>query len=174
MNLTSLFAAAFLVALQAGGASAQQSSTAFYIGGGVNNESKVQEIDDTPFVIGMLAQLPNSGVLFGFDIAGEGEMLDSTYGSNGIRQAFSFNVLFGGNLMDDGNTRIGASLLLGMRETFADCPDSYLGYQCYADREPDTDYDLNYGGLLSVSFDNLTIGVRATEVSTQAVVGLSF
>ncbi|WP_415392214.1 hypothetical protein [Paracoccus sp. SJTW-4] len=61
-----------------------------------------------------------------------------------------------------------------MREAAADCPDSYLGFQCYADTDPDTDYKGNFGGVLTVSVDRLTLGLRATGESTQMVAGFRF
>lgn len=148
--------------------------TIFYFGGGVNNDGATVETDETPFVLGILAAPAGSPLLFGLDIAAEGEMLDSTFGSDTIRQSFSFNGLVGTNLYQSQSVRTDASLIVGLRESFADCPDSFLGYQCYADEAPDTEYEFSYGALVTVSFDSVTIGVRATEVSTQAIVGFSF
>ncbi len=148
--------------------------TLFYFSGGTNNDDATTETDDTPFAIGLLASPAGTSLLLGFDIGAEGEMLDSTFGANSLRQAFSFNGLVGSNLYNSQSVRADASLLLGVRESFADCPDSFLGFQCYADEVPDTEYEFNYGALVTVSFDSVTIGVRATEVSTQAVVGFRF
>lgn len=150
------------------------SDSIFYFGGGVNNDGQTEETDDTPFVIGFMGSPANSTALFGIDIAAEGEMLDSTFGTDSVRQAFSFNALVGANLSQSRQTRTDAALILGMRESFSDCPDSFIGYQCYADRPPETEYEFNYGALLTMSVNNVTFGVRATEMSTQAVVGFSF
>lgn len=149
-------------------------SVLVYLGTGANNESETLELDDAPFVVGVTMLAGNAPLSLGFDLAGEGEMLDSTYGTNAIRQALSFNLLLGTNLYNSIGFRADASLILGMRETFSDCPDSFIGYQCYADEPPETDYDFNYGGMLNLTFDRFSVGVRATEVSTQAVVGIAF
>lgn len=102
-------------------------------------------------------------------------MLDSTWGMNERpKQATSYNFLIGGNVMDNGRFRADAALLLGARESFADCPDSYLGYQCYADAEPDTDYKGNFGAVVTLSMQSFTIGLRATGESTQILAGFRF
>ncbi len=101
-------------------------------------------------------------------------MLDSTYGGDSLRQALSINDLIGANVYKTSDFRTDALLILGLRESFADCPDSFIGFQCYADQEPEVDYDFNYGALINFSFESVTLGIRATEVSTQAVLGFNF
>ena len=113
-------------------------------------------------------------MVYGLDLAGEGTMLDSTFGQDSLSQALSFNFLLGSNLYDNGTIRVDAAGILGIRETFADCPDSFLGFQCYADTPPSTEYDVNYGALLTVSYERVSFGVRITGESTQAVLGLKF
>ena len=56
------------------------------------------------------------------------------------------------------------------------CPagQSYLGYQCYADTDPESHWKLNYGGGVMVHFDRLAFGVRVTGESKTAIVGLNF
>ena len=166
-----LFAAAASVIASATPLLAQST---LYFGGGINNNADELERDDTPFVVGILAHSPTGNLLIGGDIAGEGEMLDSTYGTNAIRQAFSFNGLIGSTLSQSQTTKVDAAFILGVRETFSDCPDSFLGYQCYADEPPETEYTFNYGALVSISFNNIAVGLRMTEVSTMATVGFSF
>lgn len=145
----------------------------FYGGfGSANNDEG--GVDSTPFVIGFMHQSATSGYVFGFDIAGEGAMLDSTWGSNEWRQSMSYNLLAGVNLTRDKNFRVDAGVLLGFRETFSDCPASYIGYQCYADEPPSTEYGFNYGAFVGVSFGSVMVGVRGTEESTQAMLGLRF
>lgn len=167
---------ALLLSLVVGSAATAQSGTSgvFYIGGGLNNDGATTEIDETPFVLGVLASSRTSSLLFGFDIAAEGEMLDSTYGGDALRQALSINALIGANVYKTSGFRTDASLILGLRESFADCSDSFIGFQCYADQEPEVDYDFNYGALINFSFESVTLGIRATEVSTQAVLGFNF
>ncbi|MFC0202479.1 hypothetical protein [Paracoccus rhizosphaerae] len=57
-------------------------------------------------------------------------------------------------------------MLVGIRKKTADCADSCLGYQCYADTDPETDYTGNLGAVLTMSYDRLMIGVRASSEST--------
>lgn len=162
-----------LALLLGSAAFAQDGRSVFY--GGVGQASDEEfEVDATPWSVGVMTQAANSRFIIGADIAGEGTMLDSTWGDNELRQARSFNLLVGGNIATNGTMRIDAGLLLGVRETFADCPPSYLGYQCYADTEPSVEYDANYGVIVGVSFDRTMLGVRATGESVQALVGVRF
>ncbi len=101
-------------------------------------------------------------------------MLDSAYAGDALRQALSLNALIGANVYKTSGIRTDASLNLGLRESFADCPDSFIGFQCYADQEPEVDYDFNYGALINFFFESVTLGIRATQVSTQAVLGFNF
>lgn len=127
-----------------------------------------------PWSIGVIS-LKDQGASFGLDIAGEGTVIDSTYDLNDEpNQAFSVNLIVAGNLHKAGSSRLDAGLLVGFRESTKDCPDSYLGYACYADQSPDVEYEANFGGLITYSFDQFTVGLRATGESTQLVVGTSF
>ena len=164
--------AAFIVLF--GTATASSAQSTFYLGAGTNNESEVTETDDTPFSFGFVGSPQGSSAVFGIDMAWEGEMLDSTFGSDSIRQALSINGVVGAKLYDSQNVTLSAAAIIGFRESFADCPDSFLGFQCYADSEPDTEYDLNLGALVLTTFDSVSVGVRVTQVSTQAVLGFSF
>lgn len=147
----------------------------FYIGAGKNRDEGEFDTDNTPFSLGFMHQLADRKLILGFDIGREGTMLDSTWGMDkSPRQATSYNFLIGGNMADTGRFKADAALLLGMRESVADCADSYLGYQCYADQEPDTDYKGNFGAVVTFSFDRVVMGVRATGESTQIVAGLRF
>lgn len=101
-------------------------------------------------------------------------MLDSTFGSDDLRQAFSYNFLIGGVVNQSPGFRTDAMALIGVREGVADCPDSFLGFQCYADSEPDVEYEVNFGGVVNFAFDGFTTGVRVTGESAQVIVGLEF
>lgn len=173
MRFKTALAALSALVLSCGGAIAQDGRNVIYGALGMADDD-VLENDSMPFAIGFLHQRQSSNLVFGFDIAGEGTMLDSTWGGEELRQAVSFNLLLGGNVAQSDRFRLDAAVLVGMRETFADCPDSYLGYQCYADTAPDTEYDVNFGALVGVSFDSVMLGLRATGESTQAVVGFRF
>jgi hypothetical protein len=130
----------------------------------------------TPVTLGFLHTSKTSDAVWGLDIAREGIMLDSTWGrTNAVKSSTSFNLLVGRNLGRPGvNSRLDAALILGARQKTRSCPASYLGYQCYADSEPDTDYGLNYGAVLTWSYSRVVFGVRATGESTQALFGGSF
>ena len=109
-------------------------------------------------------------------IFGEGTMLDSTYGGyDDLAQGFSFNFLYGIDVSKNQNDKISVGLLIGLIEEEQDCPDSYLGYQCYADESPDTEYGFNGGGFLNYSVsESLNLGLRATSNSTQLTIGFKF
>lgn len=149
--------------------------TTVYLGGGKADSGDPLENDDTPWSIGVMHQLEGRKLILGGDIGREGTMINSTWGQDDVpAQATSFNFLLGGNMVETGGFRADAALLLGIRESFADCPDSYLGYQCYADSAPDTEYKGNFGGVLALSFDRFMVGLRATGESTQVIGGFRF
>lgn len=171
MNL-GLVVPAFLL-FSVGLAHAQESTTIFY--GGLGSASGDEwESDAMPFAIGFLHQRATSSLMFGADIGGEGTMLDSTWGGDELRQALSFNLILGTKVAQADTFRVDAGVLLGLRESFADCLDSGLGYQCYANTPPITEYDINFGGIVGVSFNSVMFGVRATGESTQLLVGFRF
>ena len=108
-------------------------------------------------VIGLLFDA--ASVAWGFDVAQEGLMTDRTGGSADVRydyvpndteKAASFNAVVALPLslgQSAGEVMLGA--LLGARTTRRECPagQSYLGYDCYADEDPDVSYKVN-GGVL--------------------------
>lgn len=174
LNWKSIAALVIGLVVSFGSAARAETLGTFYGGAGINNDSADLRIDDTPFVLGVLFYPSAQSFVLGFDIAGEGEMLDSTFGSNELRQAYSFNAVIGGNVYRSDTVRTDVSAVIGFRETFADCPDSFLGFQCYADQEPETEYTFNYGAMFSVNIENFMIGLRLTEQSAQALIGISF
>ncbi|CAM3247146.1 hypothetical protein SAMN04488021_10430 [Paracoccus aminovorans] len=177
MKISRILCFCLPLALAAGHVQAQDDllRNTFYIGAGRAESGDPLENDDTPWSIGFLHQRADSRLVLGFDIGREGTMIDSTWGlDERPKQATSYNLLIGGSLVDNGRFRTDAALLVGLRESFADCPDSYLGFQCYADRAPDTEYKGNFGAVLTLSVDRLALGLRATGESTQLVAGLRF
>lgn len=178
MKTVKALCSCLLLAVSAGHAQAQDGTSlrnTFYLGAGSARTDGAFENDDTPFSIGFMHQLVNSKLVLGFDLGAEGTMLDSTWGRDNMpKQGTSYNILLGGNMMDNGRFRADAALLAGVRESAADCPDSYIGYQCYADTDPDLDYKGNFGGVLALSVDRLVLGLRATGKSTQIVAGFRF
>tara|TARA_B100000609_G_C16980136_1_gene313398 strand:- start:216 stop:659 length:444 start_codon:yes stop_codon:yes gene_type:complete len=133
------------------------------------------ENDDTPWSIGILADIGNDSVI-GFDIAGEGTMLDSTYGGyDDLAQGTSYNFLYGADISQSKNDKIHIGLIFGFIETEADCPDSYIGYQCYADQDPDYEHEFNGGGFLTYSLnESINLGLRATKHSTMLTLGIKY
>tara|TARA_B100000965_G_scaffold94529_1_gene77211 strand:- start:967 stop:1557 length:591 start_codon:yes stop_codon:yes gene_type:complete len=146
----------------------------FYVGVGSASGGE-NDNDDTPWSIGVLTDMGNDSII-GFDISGEGTMLDSTYGGyDDLAQGTSYNFLYGVDISENKNDKVHIGVVLGFVETEADCPDSYLGYQCYADEEPDYEHEFNGGGFLTYSFNqSLNIGLRATTNSTQLTIGFKF
>lgn len=154
-------------------APAPDGRTLVYFGAG-KARADDHESDATPFVIGLMHRGASRGIV-GFDIAREGTMLDSTWNQDEeVSPGTSFNLLLGGNLLESGRFSTDAALLLGLRHSASDCPDSYLGYQCYADQDPENEYRGNFGAVLSVSYDRAMIGLRATGESTQILTGFRF
>ena len=169
------FFSIFAVTLTAQPLAAQQSAdVVVYLGAGTSVESEIAGFDATPLSFGAIFMPTSSPMVFGVDIAGEGEMLDSTFGRDSYRQALSFNALLGGRIFQTDKFRTDAMVLLGARESVTDCPDSVLGFQCYADREPDATYDFNYGAVVTATFDKVAIGLRVTGESAQVVLGFKF
>ena len=166
------------VLVSMGGAHAQETGLAsnlFYFGGGSADTTDPLKNDDTPFVIGFMHQPAGKSVVFGFDLAGEGTSIDSTYRQNkNLAQAISYNFLIGTNVVTTGRFKADVALLVGLRQAAADCPDSYLGYACYADTSPVIEYAGNIGAVVTMSFNNIAVGFRATDQSAQVLLGLRF
>jgi hypothetical protein len=148
--------------------------TTLYFGAGTNTGSSDFADSKTPFSLGLMHQVEGKRLVLGFDIGSEGMMHDSTWGADREQSAMSINLLVGANLYSTPKTKIDAALLVGMREEYSDCPDSYLGYQCYADTDPSTDYTANVGVVTTVSYGNFLTGLRVTGESAQALFGFRF
>lgn len=146
-----------------------------YFGAGSSKSHEGLSGKKSAFSIGFMHTSDTSNGIFGLDFSREGTMLDSTYGQDqAVKQALSLNLLAGINVARFETGRVDVALLLGGRQKTSDCPESYLGYQCYADAEPDTRYTFNYGAVLAWSYRNVMLGVRATGESTQVLFGLRF
>lgn len=147
----------------------------YFGAGSAKNGNPTTTSNKEPMSIGYLRLSNASSTVWGIDVAGEGTMLDSTWGqNNAVKQATSFNALIGKNIGKTANSRYDAALIVGMREETSKCPRSYLGYQCYANSEPKTTYGFNYGLALTWTYNSLMLGVRATGESTQAMLGIRF
>jgi hypothetical protein len=126
------------------------------------------------FTFGYLRVSNKSRLIGGADISYEGTMLDGTYGSYSTRGAVSFNGIVGVNVAKNDSVRFDVAGLLGAREKTVDCPSSFLGYACYADRPPSRSFSVNYGGAATFSYKKFVIGARATGASTQGLLGIRF
>lgn len=115
-------------------------------------------------------------LVLGMDVGKEGTKLDSTYGRlNEPQSSTSFNLLAGYKLAQVGALNIDGAAILGFREESESCvQQSYVGYQCYANSEPETTYVANYGVAVFASYQQLMVGVRVTDASTQALFGFKF
>lgn len=185
IKLKSFIATMFVAGLFSGHAMAQDGAgyalndttarSTFYFGAGTSNDDGPDAADETPLVIGFTHQPMNSKMVWGLDIAREGTMLDSTYGQDrAVSSAISFNLLVGRNFVETAKYKVDGALILGVREEAQDCPASFLGYQCYADTDPETEYTGNFGALATISLEKMVIGVRATSESAQVLVGFRF
>jgi hypothetical protein len=147
-----------------------------YVGSGSAKSGDTSTVTNkNPVTLGYLRQSRTSDVVWGFDLSKEGSMLDSTGGrTQAVKQATSYNFLVGKNVAKNENSRFDAALLLGLREKTAECPKSYLGYQCYANSTPETKYGFNYGVVATWTYKSLVLGGRVTGESAQALVGIKF
>ena len=146
-----------------------------YLGAGSMEAATATMEAARPFAFGGLTQPdPDTRTFYGIDFGFEGIMLDSTYGQQDVpKQGSSINGIVGRSFGSE-NFAFDFGLLVGFRQTGQSCPPSNLGYQCYADREPETSSDINYGTLAMLNFNDFFVGVRTTAVSQQAIIGLSF
>ena len=173
-NFTKLIVLSTVLLFNATANANENGNTIVYIGAGSNTGDKPTTGTSTPFTIGFL-NLSSGERIWGLDIAGEGVVIDSTWGMNkALTQSSSLNLIFGKPLNTSMNSRLDGGLLVGMRRKTSDCPRSSLGYQCYADSSPNTTYDLNYGGLITWTSNSLMLGVRLTGASSQLLVGYRF
>ena len=112
----------------------------------------------------------------GIDFSIEGEREDYTYGNQTTEKGWSANIIGGINPFP--NKEYSATLfgLLGARSVETTCPtgDSYLGFQCYADSDPEDDFEVNYGGGAIINIKRIVIGFRITSESKTAILGFNF
>ena len=152
--------------------STSNSQGLFLVGVGSNSDDDDYSSDSTAWSLGYLAPITASGYRWGFDISGEGTLLDSTYNQyQAIDSGFSFNLLVGGDFADN----FSAGILVGAIETAQKCArQSYLGFQCYADEDPESSYDFNYGVFGIYRVGSFAFGTRITGESQQLTIGFSF
>ena len=126
--------------------------------------------------IGVLHLAPGRQWSFGLDLAVEGKRDDFSGGGYSEEDSWSVNAVIGFSAYNGTNWSIAPFGLIGARVYETSCPygQSYLGYQCYADTDPDNDWKLNAGGGLLIGFRRVVAGVRITGESTTAVAGVRF
>ena len=149
----------------------------FYVGAGSSTgDAANNENDETAWSLGWIYK--TNGFSFGVDIAGEGTSYDSTTGYyNDPRQGVSFNLIALTPIMRGQRWTFDGGVLLGAVQSGRSCKStgqSYLGYECYADQDPDTEYDFNYGAVGLWTSGSISVGLRATKESTQAILGMQF
>jgi len=149
----------------------------FYVGAGSSSgEASRNENDDTAWSLGWIYK--TRSLSFGVDIAGEGTSYDSTTGYyNEPRQGISLNLIAITPIMRGRRWTFDGGVLLGFVQSGRSCEStgrSYLGYTCYADQDPDTEYDFNYGAVGLWTSGSISVGLRATKESTQAILGMQF
>jgi hypothetical protein len=138
-----------------------------YIGTGSNSEDIASS---TAWTIGFIGTSGNNN--WGLDLSGEGYSLDSTYNQDeAITSALSVNALWGKPVSEN----LIVMGLLGFRDDSQECSaQSYIGYQCYADAEPDASYAINYGIHMIYTFESYSLGFRATGESQQFTLGFNY
>lgn len=148
-------------------ASTVADSRIFLLGAGTNSEDLAPS---TSWSLGFIGK--NDDSWWGLDIAGEGYSLDSTYNQNeDVDSGFSLNLLWGKEVSEN----IILMGLLGARDKSSDCDaQSYIGYQCYADSEPEVSYGINYGLQGIYQLDSFTLGLRLTGESSQLTLGFKY
>ena len=148
-----------------------------YAGLGTGDAATATTSGATPWVVGATLGI-GEGTFVGLDVAGEGTKLDSTGGRNEEPvQSVSFNAVLGTSLVNGAAGQpplVEAGLLIGIRETAVSCPPSNIGFDCYADLDPETSSTINAGALLMMNFNNATLGFRATGESQQIIFGIQF
>ena len=161
-----MFCLLFSFAIQA-----QHPKHNLYIGIGNNNETE-NGVGGVAFAFGATGSY--NKYAFGFEVGIEGDYLDCTGRCTGYEKSLSINLPFGYDVLERGDHRIRLMVMIGMKREAESCPRSYLGFECYADREPDIDWEFNYGGIAMYTFKKVTMGVRYTPFSQQALIGLGW
>ncbi|PFG54624.1 hypothetical protein ATG98_3903 [Marinobacter sp. LV10R520-4] len=146
-----------------------------YAGVGPAPDGDEKENDDKPWSLGYLYSPESIRIFVGMDLALEGTSLDNTSRKvDSVDQGFSVNLVIGPRFRLNDEWGAGVGALMGARESGRSCPDSYLGYQCYADEKPEMDFKFNYGALLLLTYKNAIIGTRLAVESSQLIVGVTF
>lgn len=145
--------------------------------------SKVNDL--VPISIGMLIykeKTPHSPAYFwGFDLAGEGKLVDHTRETSKWKSGISINLIAGRTLIGKQGSGLAGAFLIGARAVTRKYPSSHsyarfkchAGFQCYADKDPVHEHKFNVGGILSYTHkkSRVMFGLRVTRESKQFIVG---
>lgn len=165
----------FLVSTQVFSAEGVSPKHTIYGGIGKSENNNSGKSDGNPWSLGYLYHPESSKAFLGVDFAREGTSIDNTSRKyDAVDEGYSLNFIVGRDFKLNGDWGAGAGVLLGARETEKSCPDSYLGYECYADQDPDKEYDLNYGAVLNLTFKKALVGARVSGESSQLMLGIVF
>jgi|SaaInl5LU_22_DNA_1037371.scaffolds.fasta_scaffold27240_4 hypothetical protein len=139
----------------------------FLVGAGTNSNDLAPS---TSWSVGFIGKTNDSW--WGVDLAGEGYSLDSTYNQDeDLDSALSLNVMWGKEITEN-FILMG---VLGARDKASECnSQSYIGFQCYADSEPEVSYGINYGINAIYMFEKITLGTRITGESSQLTFGYKY
>lgn len=107
---------------------------------------------------------------------------DTNINSEAQRYYISLNAIAGMNLLKTDSVRIDAGAMVGAIGWFGEpchadpAKDgaSYEAIQCFAEEAIKKTYSPNFGIILAAAVSNVTVGVRATPTSLQAIVGGKF
>ena len=147
-----------------------------YIGGGEALTASDTQNGDAPWLIGYRTQPNAGGQSIGFEVSGEGTVLDSTWGRTTpvAEQAISFNFLAARQIETLSTETLGVELgiVVGLRAKEATCPASSLGFRCYADLDPDLTLAFTRGFAGFVDLGGAHLGLRHTDASSQLIVGI--
>ena len=153
--------------------------TITFVGGGQNGEGPRRA-----YTLGNYNHLED-GHGWGLDISLEGSRIDRTGGNASLygeytpsdeKHVISYNVLLGRKLSAGSNGYLIGGLLAGIRTAEEKCASgqSHIGFDCYADEEPESEYKLNGGVFLGYKRASFFGGLRVTRESAQFLVGHKF
>lgn len=146
--------------------------------GGAGSRSKEpNESGSMAFSAGVIQRFVSNPHFWGFDLAMEGtQTVNETGKRNAKEPALSVNLLAGSTTVVryGGDVVLGGGFLVGMRRSESWCPESNLGFRCWAGMEPEIEWTLNAGFVGYAARNNVFLGGRVTSVSRQILVGFSF
>lgn len=162
--------------LSFGVAHADESKPHIVLYGGIGDSYRtIGNAKPEQFTTGAIGIFGQGGIgVFGVEWSQEGTQYVHEYGHSQFKTASAYNFIIGMKAVEAKGLRIDVNAILGVRDDTSTCPDSYLGYKCYADQEPSSTYKFNYGALVTASYGHLMLGYRYTPISHQIIFGIRF